>query len=283
MAEQFAYLTGGASGIGKAVAEMLVKNNIKVFIADRDADGAQKLVDELNKNNNGNVAKSAHVDVANWNSQAKAFSQAVAEFGRIDYVYPIAGVGERPWIVNDPSQSGFSMPDLSVLDIDLNGVLYTISLAIQQFRKQEPGEHGFRGKIVTVASICGIYAVPTVPVYTAAKHGVVGFTRSYGHLLPNEKITLNAICPNIVRTGISTTAFYDLAEKQNLLAPIEGVVETFEKLLGSNPTSGECFEIGPNYKKTGAVPRKAPEYLDKESETSCDLIYERSLRLHQPR
>ncbi|KAI1618251.1 glucose 1-dehydrogenase [Exophiala viscosa] len=283
MAEQYAYLTGGASGIGKAVAEMLVKNNIKVFIADRDSDGAQNLADELNKNNNGAVASSAHVDVANWNSQAKAFSQAVADFGRIDYVYPIAGVGERPWLVNDPSQSGFSMPDLSVLDIDLTGVLYTVSLAIQQFRKQKQGEHGFRGKIVTVASICGIYAVPTVPVYTAAKHGIVGFTRSYGAHLPTEKITLNAVCPNIVRTGISTEAFYDLAEKQNLLAPIEGVVETFEKLLGPNPTSGECFEIGPNYKKTGAAPRKQPEYLDPETETSCDLIYQRSLKLHQPR
>lgn len=166
MTEQFAYLTGGASGIGKAVAQMLVKNkyvprhapplmmpldlthqsSIKVFIADRDSEGAQKLADELNKGHNSPVAKSAHVDVANWNSQAKAFSQAVADFGRIDYVYPIAGVGERPWLVNDPSQTGFAMPDLSVLDIDLTGVLYTVSLAVQQFRKQEPGKHGFRGK-----------------------------------------------------------------------------------------------------------------------------------------
>ena len=94
---------------------------------------------------------------------------------------------------------------------------------------------------------------------------------------------MNAVCPNIVRTGISTEAFYDLAEKQNLLAPIEGVVETFEKLLGANATSGECFEIGPNYKKTGAAPRKQPEYLDQETETSCEMIYQRSLKLHQPR
>src|ERR1700742_2640782 len=92
------------------------------------------------------MAKCTEVDTANWNSQAKAFSQAVADFGRIDYVYPIAGIGERVWTPNNPSANEFEMPDLTVLDIDLNGVLYTISLAIQQFRKQEPGKGGFRGK-----------------------------------------------------------------------------------------------------------------------------------------
>ncbi|KAK5237928.1 hypothetical protein LTR47_001021 [Exophiala xenobiotica] len=281
MSQEHAYLTGGASGIGRAVAQMLVKHNIKVFIADRDLEGAQKLVDELNKN--GQVAKCAHVDVLDWNSQAKAFSQAVADSGRIDYVYPIAGVGERPSIINDPSQTGFEMPDLTVLDVDLTGVIYTVSLAVQQFRRQEPGKNGFRGKIGCVASICGLYAIPTVPIYTAAKHGVVGLTRSYGHYLPEEKITMNAVCPNVIRTGISTSAFYDSLEGTGLLAPIEGVVDTFEKLLGTDATSGECFEVGPNYKSQGAVPRKAPEFLDKESEKVCDLIYKRSHKLHEPR
>lgn len=119
-------------------------NSIKVFIADRDIEGAQKLADELNKDSS--MARCAHVDAASWNSQAKAFSQAVSDFGRIDYVYPIAGISERPWIPNDPVASGFEVPDLTVLDVDLTGVLYTIALAVQQFRKQEPGRHGFRGK-----------------------------------------------------------------------------------------------------------------------------------------
>jgi len=260
---------------------MLVKNNIKVFIADRDLEGAQKLVEELNRDSQ--VARCAHVDVVNWNSQAKAFSQAVADFGRIDYVYPIAGIGERIWIPNDPAATGFEMPDLSVLDIDLTGVLYTVGLAVQQFRRQEPGENGFRGKIGCVASVCGFYCVPTLPIYTAAKHAVTGFVRSYGKHLPQEKITLNSVNPNVVRTNISSGAFYDDLEKQNLLTPIEGVIDAFEKLLGSDDTSGECFEIGPNYKDQGAVPRKAPEYLDDESGKVCELLYHRGYPLHQPR
>lgn len=125
------------------LAELFI--SIRVFIADRDEEGAQKLADELNKSSD-HIARVSHVDTANWNSQAKAFSQAVAEFGRIDYVYPIAGIGERPWIPNDPNGTGFVMPDLSAIDVDLTGVLYTVGLAVQQFRRQEPGKNGFRGK-----------------------------------------------------------------------------------------------------------------------------------------
>ncbi|KAL2444603.1 hypothetical protein ABEF95_017101 [Exophiala dermatitidis] len=281
MAEEYAYITGGASGIGREVARMLVKNNIKVFITDRDIDGAQKLVDELNKESQ--VARCAHVDAASWNSQAKAFSQAVADFGRIDYVYPVAGIGERPWIPNDPSLSGFEAPDLTVLNVDLIGVLYTIALAVQQFRKQVPGKHGFRGKIGCVASVCGFYCVPTLPIYTAAKHAVKGLVQSYGRYLPEEKITCNAVCPNVVRTNISSGAFYDTLEKEGVLTPMHGVVETFEKLLGATDTSGECFEVGPNYDTQGAVPRKIAEPLDKESARVVELLYQRGHSLHQPR
>ncbi|OAP63571.1 hypothetical protein AYL99_02798 [Fonsecaea erecta] len=279
MSGGFAFVTGGASGLGRGVAQMLVKNDIKVFIVDRDLEGAQKVVDELGSQ----MARCAQVDVANWNSQVKAFSQAVADFGRIDYVYPIAGIGERAWIPNDPSMTGFVQPDLSVLDIDLTGVFYTVALAVQQFRKQQPGKDGFRGKIGTVASVCGFYTCPTLPVYTAAKHGVVGLVRSYGKYLPEEKITFNAVCPNVIRTNISAATFYDQLDKEGLLSPIEGVIGVFESLLGSNATSGETFEIGPNYKEQGAVVRKGIEYLDKESERCFELLYHRSRPLHQPR
>ena len=144
-----AYITGGASGIGKAVASMLVEKGCRVFIADRNREGAGAVADSLNQKHQKEhqIAHSATIDTADWNSQAKAFAQAVAQFGRIDYVYPIAGIGERVWTPNDPTQSsGFEKPDLTVLDVDLTGVLYTVSLAVQQFRRQEVGQNGTRGK-----------------------------------------------------------------------------------------------------------------------------------------
>lgn len=131
--------------------------------------------------------------------------------------------------------------------------------------------------------VFGFILTLTVPIYTAAKHGVTGFVRSYGKYLPEEKITLNSVNPNVIRTNISTATFYDSLEEKGLLTPIEGVVNCFEKLLGTNDTSGEIFEIGPNWKEQGPVKKKAPEYLDKESETVIDLIYQRSRPLHLPR
>ena len=116
------------------------------------------------------MASSAQLDVRDWNQQAKVFGQAVAKYERIDYVYSIAGINERRWIDNNPSvTSGFQVPDLSVFDVDVTGLMYTVALAVQQMRRQDKDENGFRGKVACVASVCGFYCCPTVPIYTAAK------------------------------------------------------------------------------------------------------------------
>ena len=112
---------------------------------------------------------------------------------------------------------------------------------------------------------------------THSSSGVVGYVRSYGKYLPEEGITLNAVCPNVVRTKISTGSFYDKLEQDGILTPMKGVVDAFESFLDSD-TSGECMEVGPN----GGFSAKAPTpHLDKESTTVLDRIYERSHALHE--
>lgn len=107
---------------------------------------------------------------------------------------------------------------------------------------------------------------------------MVGFVRSYGKYLPEENITLNAVCPNVVKTHISSDAFYERIESENLMTPMKGVIDAFESFLDSD-ISGECMEQGPK----GGFVRRAPEpYLDQESERAMDLVYERSYPLHQP-
>jgi NAD(P)-dependent dehydrogenase (short-subunit alcohol dehydrogenase family) len=120
-----------------------------VFIADRDKEAAESVAAQLNKTvgPEEQVAWTHELDVAVWESQRTSFEAALQELGgRIDYVMPIAGVGERPWITHPPDTSGFTKPDLTVIEVDTIGVLYTVSLAIQQFRRQAPSKHGFRGK-----------------------------------------------------------------------------------------------------------------------------------------
>lgn len=155
MPQKTAYVTGGASGIGRAVAELLVSRGVRVAIADINLEGAKATADSLGprsrNNNNEQTADDTTVtayelNAADWDSQVSVFEKVVKEFGRIDYVYPIAGIGEKISIPNDPAAKGFIKPDMSVLDVDLYGFIYSTSLAIQQMRRQEKDEQGFRGK-----------------------------------------------------------------------------------------------------------------------------------------
>ncbi|KAI7181924.1 hypothetical protein KC316_g6828 [Hortaea werneckii] len=274
MPQKTAYITGGGSGIGRAVATMLVNRGFKVAIADINYAHAKDVATAL-----GPQVQAYEVDAASWDSQTKAFQQALEDLGgRVDFVCPIAGIGERRSIPNDPTSKGFVRPDLACLDVDLYGVTYTVSLAVQQMRRQERDEEGIKGKIAVTASVCGFYCVPTLPIYTAAKHGVVGLTRSYGAYLPEEHITLNAVCPNVVRTSISTGEFYDKLEAKGLLTPMSSVVNAFEKLLDGK-FSGQCLEAGPN----GGIDFRQPaEHLDRETAELMELLYERGHPLHQP-
>ncbi|EMC95279.1 hypothetical protein BAUCODRAFT_149282 [Baudoinia panamericana UAMH 10762] len=279
--QKTAYITGGASGIGLALARTLAHRGIRLAIADLNISTANSVASDLCAEQNApDLVTAFELNAADWDSQLSVFQKVVEHFeGRVDYVYPIAGIGEKVSIPNDGGKGkGFVKPNLSVLDVDLYGVLFTVSLAVQQMRRQERDESGFRGKIATVASVCGFYCVPTLPIYTAAKHGVIGFIRSFGKYLPEEHITLNAVCPNVVRTGISTSAFYDKLESQGLLTPMKPVIDAFEKFLDSD-ISGECWEAGP---KGDLVKREAAEYLDRESGLLMDMLYERGHGLHQP-
>lgn len=224
-------------------------------------------------------------DTSSWDSQVAAFQTAInwrsSGGGRIDFVAPIAGIGERQWLPFPEVTSGenphtFAKPDLSVIDVDLTGVLYTVAIAVQHFRRQTNIESGLLGRIGLVASVCGIYCVPSLPIYTAAKHALVGLTRSYGKLLVEEGITVNAIAPNVVQTRISAPQFYDRLARKNLLTPMDGLMRAFQTILDTT-CSGEVFECGPAGDWTN---REATAYLDEESGEICRLLDERARCLH---
>jgi NAD(P)-dependent dehydrogenase (short-subunit alcohol dehydrogenase family) len=268
---------GGSSGIGLALSKHLLGQGYHIFIADRNISGAKALAEHFNDHK----VQYIECDVSSWHSQLSAFQSAVKLFDRIDFVAPIAGIGERKWIpslteLQNMKDGEFQEPDLSVIEVDLKGVMYTVGLAVQQFRRQEKNAQGFRGRIGVVASVCGFYCISTLPIYTAAKHGVVGLVRTYGKLLPEEAITLNAVCPNIVETGISTSEFYDEVRREGLLVEMKGVIDAFKDLLGG-VASGEVYEVGP---KGGWVKREGQEYLDEESKKSCELLVKRGRPLH---
>jgi NAD(P)-dependent dehydrogenase (short-subunit alcohol dehydrogenase family) len=280
--------TGGASGIGLALSTHLLCQNYRVFIADRNTTGAARLASQYNTPSK-TVVEYCACDTASWESQLSAFQTALRALdGRISCIFPIAGIGEKKWLPfgfesTDAPVDSFTKPDLSVIDVDVSGVLYTVALAVQHFRRQDAvawgtssGEPLMRGAVGLVASVCGFYCVPSLPIYTAAKHALIGLTRSYGVLLREEGITINAVAPNVVRTGISEDAFYDAMEKEGLLTPMDGLMRAFDDMLQGGK-SGLVYECGP--KGDWAI-REGATYLDDESGRCCVLLEERAKRLH---
>ncbi|PNS20665.1 3-oxoacyl [Sphaceloma murrayae] len=270
-----------------------MRSRIKTVVADINLTAAQAYVEALNEKHSGSAASGAstqvitsavQVDITRWDSQVKAFEASLAFLGgQIDYVFAIAGIGERAWLpkLGDlalQSNGNFVKPDLSVIDANLVGTLHTVSLAVQQMQRQEPDAGAFRGRIAVAASVCGFYCVPSLPVYTAAKHGVIGFVRSYGKLLAGHGIALNAVCPLIVRTAISREEFYEDVEARGLVVPMEKVVAAFRECMSGSTVGGECLEVGP---KTDPFDvRGVAGYLDLESEESCNLLNVRAMSYH---
>jgi NAD(P)-dependent dehydrogenase (short-subunit alcohol dehydrogenase family) len=281
--------SGGASGIARALTLQLLSQGWHVFISDRNVELARQFAYDHNSHSNFSTLHYAECDTTSWDSQLSAFQAALKTLGgRIDFVAPIAGIGEKKWLPSfeqmgrrGPDEE-FAKPDLGVIDVDLTGVLYTIALAVQQFQRQDPApwsanvQHQYRGKIGLVASVCGFYCVPSLPIYTAAKHALIGLTRSYGALLKDESITLSALAPNVVRTSISSSTFYDQMEKQGLLTPMESVLEAFNDMVEGND-SGAVYECGPDGRWSK---RPRTKYLDAKSEQCCDLLFERARGLH---
>ena len=115
----------------------------------------------------------------------------------------------------------------------------------------------------------------------ATLSAVVGLVRSYGKILAEKDIHLNAVCPNKIRTGISTAAVYDKAEKRGVLVPMEKLLEAFERLLpGGDFTdlTGECIEVAP---QLGVRRREFVDFVNEESRISAEMTYERSHHLHE--
>lgn len=148
MTPKTAYVTGGASGIGLAVATAFHERGMRVIIADINLAAAQEAVERLQQTAaTGQEHLAVKVDVSSWDSQVTAFEKALEAAQRLDVVIVNAGVGEKVFVPNDGGKGrGFVKPDLRALEVDLNGFLYTSALAIQQMRRQEIDADGVRGR-----------------------------------------------------------------------------------------------------------------------------------------
>ncbi|KAK6972084.1 NAD(P)-binding protein [Favolaschia claudopus] len=269
---EVSYVTGAASGIGRALVELLVSQGGLVIIADLNAEVGAKLASELNEKAGSMVAIFVKTDTTIWEDQLAGFEKAVQTFKRIDYVFANAGIAEHPWLPPFNPETAASRPivkpDLATANIDLTGQLYTAALALQTFERQEIGPSGFRGKLILTASVFAYYPSRAMPMYAASKAGIINFMRSAAQYYSTKNITVNAVSPNLVDTPIAPDVLFVPFRERKLLSDINLVVEQFQKFLGDSTINGQALSISQDH-----VWAHPPDtYMFEENDPACDLI-----------
>ena len=164
-----ALITGGASGLGKATADRMLRSNANVVIADY-SDAGQQVADELDAKYDMSC-KFIKTDVSKEEDIKAAVDYAVSCFGSLDILVASAGIGGANNAIADETLANWE----KVNAVDYTGVMLADKYAIMQFLKQ-----GHGGAICNLASMFGLVAVPSNVAYSAAKGGVVNLTKSAG-------------------------------------------------------------------------------------------------------
>lgn len=192
MSQRIAVVTGGATGIGRAIAERLAQDGMRVVCLGMDADEGLPAILEYR-----------HGDV----TDTEAMRAATSDLDGVSVLVNAAGIilHER----REFSPEGFR----KVVDVNLNGSQSMISVLQERLASA-------RGAIVNVASMWSYFGSPHNPAYTASKAGVLGLTRAYAAALAAQGVRVNAVAPGWIRTRLSAGALDNPERSGAILARI---------------------------------------------------------------
>ncbi|MBB5179806.1 NAD(P)-dependent dehydrogenase (short-subunit alcohol dehydrogenase family) [Planomicrobium koreense] len=191
--DKVAIVTGAASGIGRAIAEVFAEQGAKVVVSDINLPGAENVAAGIREA--GGNAVAVKTDVADTEDVAAMISLAVNEYGTLDILVNNAGVMDNFEPAGDIDEAKWER----VFSINANGVMLGSREALKIFREKK------KGAIINIASIGGLYGARAGAAYTASKHAVIGFTKNTGFMYANEGIRCNAISPGAVETNIGAS------------------------------------------------------------------------------
>jgi 3-oxoacyl-[acyl-carrier protein] reductase len=178
-------VTGGASGIGRAVAERLTAEGARVAIWDRDAAGAEAVAAAID-------GIPVPLDITDWPAVEAATARTAEALGGIDVLVCSAGVAGATVPVVDFPVAEFR----AIFEINVFGLFHCNKAVVPVMLR------GGYGRIVNIASIAGKEGNPNASAYSASKAAVIGFTKSLGKELATSGVLVNAVTPAAVRTAI---------------------------------------------------------------------------------
>ena len=198
---QVAFCCGGSSGLGLQFAKAMANAGADIALVARRTDRLDENAREIEAEYGVKVYPH-YMDLQDSKSITDCVSDVVAHFGKIDILVNAAGIpgGGDPATLTDEYW-------LNVINTDLNGQFFTCREVVRQSMK--PNQYGRIIMVSSIHGVCGRKGVDTAP-YAAAKGGIVNLTRSLGNSWARDGITVNCICPGIVRTNIWEKALDDI-------------------------------------------------------------------------
>jgi len=195
-----AIVTGGAQGIGRGICLRLAQEGIKTVVADINADGGQRVVQEIR--DLGGEGKFVRCNVTALSEVTNLVKTALESFGTIDILANCAGIAlVKPF--RELTEAEWDR----VVDVNLKGTYLCCSSVLPHMVERRSG------KIINIASIAALYPTAQQAPYCAAKAGVIALTRSLAYEYAGSNVNVNVICPGIVRTPIWEKALDDLSAR----------------------------------------------------------------------
>ena len=192
--DKVALITGGGSGIGRAIAREFAGEGAKVLIAELDEASGQAVADEI-----GEAARFQHCDTSQESDVEAAIAATADAFGGLDIMVNNAGVAQKDWD--------------TTLAVNLSGVYYGCKHAAERM-----AAHG-GGSIINLSSILGLVGIGAEDPYVSAKHGVVGLTRNFAIAFGGRGVRVNCLNPGWIATPMTAPFRDSEAPPQPFMAP----------------------------------------------------------------